>query len=64
MKFDDLLSRLFAFLQKSELLEAVADKTVWLITCYSAAFGLALAAALLCARQAVVLARMNQRGPL
>ena len=63
MKLDDFLSRLFAFLERRELLEGVAEKTVWLIACYSAALGLALAAALLCARQGAALARVTRREP-
>jgi hypothetical protein len=61
MKSTDLLPRLLSFLQRSELLEAVADKLVWLITCYSVALGLLLAAALHCVRHGVVLLRPNGR---
>ena len=61
MKSADLLQRLLSFVQKNELLEAVADKLVWLITCYSVALGLFLAVALLCVRQGVVLVRTNER---
>jgi hypothetical protein len=61
MKSADLLPRFLSFVQRNELLEAVADKLVWLITCYSVALGLLLAAALLCARQGVVLVRTNAR---
>lgn len=61
MKIDDLFSRLLALLQKNELLDVAAEKLVWLITCYSVAFGLVLAAALLFARQGLVLVRTNGR---
>jgi len=62
MKSADLLPRLASFLQRKELLEAIADKLVWLIACYSVALGLLLAAALLFARQGMaVFVRANAR---
>jgi hypothetical protein len=63
MKLSDPLPRLSVSLPNKELLETGADNTVWLITCYSTALGLALVAALLNARQGAVLVRGNHGKP-
>ena len=56
MKFADLLSRLFSFLPRTASLDAALDNAVWLISGCSTALGLALAAALIAARQLVATA--------
>jgi hypothetical protein len=64
MKLSELLPRILESLARREMLETVADTTVWLITRYSCALGLALAAAWFSAQQRAASVRRTRHRPV